>query len=262
MLRFAANLTMMYTEVAFLDRFAAAARDGFKAVEYMFPYEYPAGQIAALLAEHGLEQVLFNASAGDWAAGERGFACRPGAEAAFQRSIHQALEYARVLNCPRIHAMAGIAPNDVAREQLLEVYTANIAWAADEAGQQGRELVIEPINGRDMPGYFLNRQDEAHLLVGVIGRDNLKVMLDLYHVANEEEDVAAELRRSFAADRAAQVGHMQIAGFPGRHEPDTGTLDYGELFPLIEELGYKGWIGLEYRPLAGTTDGLKWMRGL
>lgn len=260
MLRFAANLTMMYTEVPFRERFAVAARDGFRAVEFMFPYEHPAAQIAALLAQYGLEQALFNASAGNWAAGERGFASLPGREEEFHLSIYQALEYAQFLNCPRIHAMAGIAPKGVARERLLATYTANIAWAAEEAGKAGCELLIEPINSRDMPGYFLNTQDEAHLLVGLIGQPNLKVLLDLYHVANVEGNVASEVRRSFAADRASKIGHIQIAGFPGRHEPDTGEVNYRkDVFPLLEEFNYPGWIGLEYRPMSGTSTGLGWL---
>ncbi len=259
MLRFAANLTMMYTEYPFLERFAAAAGDGFKAVEYLFPYDYPASQIAALLESHNLQQVLFNAPAGKWDAGERGLACLPGREAEFKSAFHRALEYAQALACPRVHVMAGVAPADAEGSALRATYVSNVAWAAEQAAAESRDLLIEPINPRDMPGYFLNRQDEAHAIVKEIGAPNLKVQMDLYHCQLVEGDVERELRKYLGTPRQAAIGHMQIAGVPGRHEPDTGDLNYEPLFNLIEQANFNGWIGLEYRPKARTSDGLGWM---
>jgi hydroxypyruvate isomerase len=260
MLRFAANLTMMYTEYPFTDRFSAAARDGFQAVEYLFPYDYPAVRLASLLKSHNLQQVLINAPAGNWDAGERGLACLPGREAEFRTAMHCALEYAQALECPRVHVMAGIAPSDIERSALGATYICNLAWAAEQAAAVGRDVLIEPINPRDMPGYFLNRQEEAHAIAAEIDRPNFKVQMDLYHCAAVEGDVAMELRRYLGTPRRTVVGHIQIAGVPGRHEPDTGELNFDPLFDLIEQFDFQGWIGLEYRPKAGTSDGLKWLR--
>lgn len=262
--RFAANLSMLYPEHAFLDRFAAAAQDGFAGVEYLFPYAFPAADIAQRLQAHGLSQVLFNAPPGDWDAGERGLACLPGREAEFRQGIELALSYAQALACPRIHVMAGLAPAGVERAQLQATYEANLAWAAAQAAQAGRELLIEPINPRDMPGYFLQRQDAAHEIVQRLGAANLKVQMDLYHCQIVEGDVAMKLREYLPSGR---VGHLQIAGVPMRHEPDLGELNYAYLLPLIDELsaanGWNGWVGCEYRPArgavaGGTSDGLGW----
>ncbi|MGA9060196.1 MAG: 2-oxo-tetronate isomerase [Terracidiphilus sp.] len=264
--RFAANLTMMYSEYAFLDRFRAAARDGFIAVEYLFPYEYPAATLAALLKEHGLRQVLFNAPPGDWKAGERGIAALPGREQEFRDGFLRAIEYALVLACPRIHAMAGIAPPGVDRARLLGVYTANLAWAAEQARAAGParateiDLLIEPIAQRNMPGFFLNRQEQAHAIAAEIGAPNLKIQMDLFHCQVEEGDLAFRIRKYLADPRQTRVGHFQIAGVPERHEPDTGEVNYGYLFDLIDELGYEGWIGCEYTPAAGTSEGLGWFK--
>ncbi|MGZ5893440.1 MAG: 2-oxo-tetronate isomerase [Caldimonas sp.] len=255
--RFASNLSMMYAEHPFTARFAAAAADGFDAVEYLFPYEWPAATLAGELARHGLEQVLFNAPPGDWAAGERGLAALPGREAEFRAGIDQALDYAAALGCPRVHVMAGIVPATSAREAMKATYLANLAWAAQRAGDVKLDLLIEPINTRDVPGYFLNRQDEAHAVVAAVGAANLKVQMDLYHCQIVEGDVAMKLRAYLPGTR---VGHMQIAGVPDRHEPDRGELAYSYLFELIDELGYTGWIGCEYRPAAGTSAGLAWWR--
>ena len=252
MLRFAANLTMMYAEHPFPERFAAAAKDGFTAVEYLFPYEYPAPDLAAWLLEHGLEQVLINAPPGNWAAGERGLAALPGREEDFRAAIETALVYASQLKCPRIHVMAGVRPPGVERSAMRRTFIKNLAWAAEMAADTN--LLIEPINTRDMPGYFLNRQDEAHALVEEIGSPVLKVQMDLYHCQIVEGDVSTKLRRYVDS-----VGHIQVAGVPDRHEPDHGELDYDYLFNLLEELGYSGWIGCEYRPKAGTSAGLGWL---
>ncbi len=188
--RFAANLTMMYTEHGFLDRFAAAARDGFDAVEYLFPYEHPAATLAALLKEHGLRQVLFNSPPGDWKAGERGIAALPGREQEFRDGFLLALEYAQVLQCMRVHSMAGLSSAGVDRARLLGVYTANLAWAAEKARAAGIELFIEPIALRNIPGFFLNRQEEGHAIIAEIGAPNLKILMDLFHCQVEEGDLA------------------------------------------------------------------------
>ena len=251
--RFAANLSFMYNEHPFLDRFAAAARDGFLGVEYLFPYEHPARELAARLEEHGLEQALFNAPPGDWAGGERGIASLPGREDEFRRSIDTALEYARVLGNKRLHFVAGLVQPGVERARQREVYVKNLALAAKACAAVGVTAVIEPINTRDIPGFFLERQDEAHAIVRDVGAPNLKVQMDLYHCQVVEGDLAAKIR-----EFTGGVGHVQIAGVPERHEPDTGEVNYPYLFALLDELGYDGWIGCEYRPRTGTSQGLGW----
>lgn len=260
--RFAANLTLMYPEHAFLDRFAAAAADGFTAVECLFPYDWPVAELVARLQAHGLVQQLFNAPPGDWAAGDRGLACLPQRREEFRRGlVEQALPCARALGCRRLHVMAGVTPDivpgGVARDTLRATYLDNLAWAAQAAVADGVELLIEPINPRDMPGYFLNRQDEAHAIVAAVGAPNLKVQMDLYHCQIVEGDVATKLRQYLPSGR---VGHLQIAGVPERHEPDTGELNYPYLFDLIDALGWTQPIGCEYRPRAGTSAGLGWLR--
>jgi hydroxypyruvate isomerase len=254
--RFAANLTMMYPEHAFLDRFAAAAGDGFEAVEFLFPYEWPAARLAVVLAEHRLQQVLFNAAQGDFASGERGIAALPGREDEFRSAIDRGLEYAAALGCPRVHVMAGLAPQAADRRSMRATYVTNLAWAAHRASATGVDVLIEPINTRDIPGYFLNRQDDAHAIVVEIGAANVKVQMDLYHCQIVEGDVAMKLRSYLPTGR---VGHLQIAGVPERHEPDLGEVNYGYLFDVIDELGWDGWIGCEYRPKASTSAGLGWL---
>lgn len=258
--RFAANLSMMYTEHGFLNRFGAAARDGFTAVEYLFPYDYQAATLAAQLKEHGLRQVLFNSPPGDWKAGERGIAALPGREQKFRDGFLLALEYAQVLQCPRIHAMAGIAPQEANRSHLLGVYIANLAWAAERARAAGVELLIEPIALRNIPSFFLNRQEEAHAIAAEVGAPNLKILMDLFHCQVEEGDLAIRIRKYLADAKQTRVGHIQIAGVPERHEPDTGEVNYSYLFNLIDELGYEGWIGCEYIPAVGASAGLGWFK--
>jgi hydroxypyruvate isomerase len=264
--RFAANLSMLYNEHPFLDRFAAAAADGFTAVEYLFPYDFSAAELARQLADHGLQQVLFNAPPGDWNAGERGLASLPGRQAEFRAGLQRALDYAQTLNCPRIHVMAGLVPAGADRAELQRTYEDNLAWAAQQAQAAGRTLLIEPINPRDIPGFFLNRQDEAHRIVQAIGSPHLKVQMDLYHCQIVEGDVAMKLRQYLPTGR---VGHIQIAGVPQRHEPDLGELHHPYLFEVIDELsaacGWDGWVGCEYRPARGTapgatSQGLGWLR--
>ncbi len=253
---------MLYPELDFLDRFEAAAEDGFKAVEYLFPYAFDARDIADRLKANGLQQVLFNAPPGDWEGGERGLACLPGREAEFRKGMAQALDYAAVLGCPRIHVMAGLLPAGADRETLQPTYAGNLRWAALEAAKQGVDVLIEPINTRDIPGFFLNRQDHAHQVIAQVGATNLKVQMDLYHCQIVEGDLAMKLRRYLPT---GNVGHIQIAGVPERHEPDLGEMNYPYLFSVLDELGYTGWVGCEYRPRAGmqaggTTAGLGWLK--
>ncbi len=256
--RFAANLSLMYTEHAFLERFAAAAGDGFGAVEYLFPYVFERAEIAARLAEHGLVQALFNAPPGDFDAGERGIACLPGREAEFRRGfLEQALPYARALGCRRVHVMAGLAPAGAERAALHATYIANLAWAAAQAATSGVDVLIEPINTRDIPGFFLNRQDQAHAVLAEVGAPNLKVQMDLYHCQIVEGDLAMKLKAYLPTGR---VGHLQIAGVPERHEPDLGEINHPYLFALIDALGWQGTIGCEYRPRVGTRAGLGWFQ--
>ncbi|CAJ4098683.1 hydroxypyruvate isomerase [Burkholderia pseudomallei] len=252
--RFAANLTMMYNEHAFLERFAAAACDGFKAVEYLFPYEFPAAELKARLDAHGLVQALFNAPPGDWAAGERGIASLPGREDEFRRAIDTALDYARVIGNDTLHVMAGLIAPTQDRARHRDVYLRNLAHAAEAARAQNVTIVIEPINPRDMPGFFLNRQDDAQAICREVGAPNLLVQFDCYHCQIVEGDLAMKLKRDIAG-----IGHIQIAGVPQRHEPDVGEIHYPYLFELIDALGYDGWIGCEYRPKAGTSEGLGWL---
>jgi hydroxypyruvate isomerase len=259
--QFAANLSMLYQEHAFLDRFEAAARDGFKAVEYLFPYAFAKEDIAARLQAHGLQQVLFNAPPGNWDAGERGLACLSGREEDFRTGIVTALEYALALNCPRIHVMAGLLPAGAAHAALYPTYLSNLRWAAQEAAKVGRDVLIEPINTRDIPGFYLNRQDVAHQVLADVGAPNLKVQMDLYHCQIVEGDLAMKLRHYLPT---GNVGHLQIAGVPQRHEPDMGEINHSYLFALLDELGYTGWIGCEYRPAnknaGGTSAGLAWFK--
>ena len=253
--KFAANLSMMYQEHAFLDRFGAAAKDGFKGVEFLFPYEHPAAAIRARLDAHGLAQALFNGPPGDWAAGERGVASLPGREDEFKRGVATALDYARVLGNDRVHIMAGLIKPGEDHAQHRATYVRNLEYAAKQAASAGITIVIEPINTRDIPGFFLNRQDEAHTLCAEVGAPNLKVQMDFYHCQIVEGDLAMKLRKYFAG-----VGHVQIAGVPDRNEPDVGEINYPYLFRLLDELGYAGWIGCEYRPKAGTSAGLGWLQ--
>jgi hydroxypyruvate isomerase len=259
--RFAANLSMLYNEHAFLDCFAAATADGFTAVEYLFPYAFAAGDLAARLRDNGLQQVQFNGPPGDWDGGARGMACLPGREDEFKRSIDQALGYAAALRCPRMHVMAGLVPLGADRAALRATYVANLAWAAEQAAPHGVDILIEPINTRDIPGFFLNRQDHAHEVVADVGAANLKVQMDLYHCQIVEGDLAKKIEKYLPT---GAVGHLQIASVPERHEPDVGEINHPYLFELIDRVGYDGWIGCEYRPRitapGGTSAGLGWFQ--
>lgn len=258
--QFAANLTMMYNEHGFLERFAAAARDGFRAVEFLFPYDHPAETIAALLKENGLRQALFNAPPGDWQAGERGITALPGRETEFRAGFEKALAYARTLGCPRIHCMAGLAAPGADRAQMRATYVENLKWAAEKAADAKIDVLIEPIAERNVPGYFLQLQAEGHALVEEIGAPNLKILMDLFHCQVAEGDLTVKMRKYLGDAKTTRVDHVQIAGVPERNEPDTGEVRYERLFELLDELGFTGWVGCEYKPKAGTSEGLGWLR--
>ena len=253
--RFAANLSMMYNEVPFMERFGACAADGFEAVEFLFPYAQSARAIRDELDRHGLRQVLFNAPPGDFEGGERGIASLPGREDEFRRGIDLAIEYAKALDCPRVHVMAGLVKRESERVAQRETYIDNVTWAVKRLAEHGIVTLIEPINTRDIPGYLLNTQADAHAIRERIGVPTLKVQMDLYHCQVVEGDLATKIRRHLP-----DVGHFQIAGVPQRHEPDLGEVNYPYLFALLDELGYDGWIGCEYRPRAATSAGLGWFR--
>jgi hydroxypyruvate isomerase len=246
---------MMFNEMEFLARFSAAAEAGFTAVEFLFPYDHPKSELAARLREAGLEQVLFNLPPGDWNAGERGVAALPGRESEFRAGLATALEYAEALGCPRLHAMAGVVPKGVDLAQCEAVYVDNLRFAARAARSAGVELLIEPINARDMPGYFLNRTDQACRIIEAVGQDNLFLQYDVYHAQISE----GFLVETFRANRD-RIRHIQIAGVPGRGEPDAQQeINYPFFFAAIDAAGYDGWFGCEYRPRAGTVEGLGWL---
>jgi len=251
--RLSANLGFLFTDLPFLDRFAAAAKAGFAGVEFASPYEHDAREIERRLADHGLTQALFNLPAGDWDAGERGIAILPGRVEAFRDGVARALDLAETLGCERLNCLAGVAPPDAARGELEATFLDNLAYAAEAAARRKVKLLIEPINNRDMPGFYLNRTDDALRLIERAGSDNLYLQADIYHMQVMEGDLARRLEAA-----APRIAHIQIADNPGRHEPGTGEINYAFLIPLIDRLGYDGWIGCEYRPTtAGTAFG--WM---
>ena len=252
--RFCANLTMMFNEHAFLDRFAAAAKAGFTAVEFLFPYDHPAADIKARLDEHGLEQVLFNMPPGDWGTGERGLACLPGRGGEFRDGVKRALDYAAVLGTKRLHCMAGLVPAGTAWGTAASLYAANLAWTCEQAAAAGVLVVIEPINHRDMPGFFLNTTDQGAAVVEAIGRDRLALLFDVYHCQVTEGDVTSRMAKLLPL-----IGHIQVADVPARNEPGTGELNWRYVFGRMDALGYAGWVGCEYRPAGDTVSGLGWM---
>ncbi|MEO8347246.1 MAG: 2-oxo-tetronate isomerase [Betaproteobacteria bacterium] len=257
MLRFAANLSFLFTEVPFLERFTEAAHAGFRAVEFAFPYEYQATELAARIKALRLDVVLFNLPPGDWEAGDRGLASLPGREHEFAASVSTALRYAQALKCSRLHVMAGVLPQDASvaeRTKRLRLFVRNLKAACEEAAAQNVTLLIEPINPRDMPYYLLNTQGEAHAIREEVGMPNLRVQMDLYHAQIVEGDLTEKIRRWIP-----HIGHFQIAGVPARNEPDQGELNYPWFFRLLDELKYDGWIGCEYRPAQTTAAGLGWM---
>ena len=253
--KLAANLSMMFQEHRFLDRFEAAADAGFAGVEFLFPYDFPAETIRERLEEAGLEQALFNLPPGDWEAGDRGFAAIPGREEQFGEALELALDYADMLECPRLHAMSGMVPDGVSREACTETLIDNLRQAAPITAKRGKTLIIEPINIIDMPGYFLNHQAQARSILEAVGADNVRLQFDLYHCQIMEGNLAIHLQ-----DYLALIEHIQIAGVPGRHEPDIGEINYRDLFDLMDTLQYDGWVGCEYRPEGGTVEGLAWKK--
>ena len=255
--RFSANVSWLFGEVPFLDRFGEAAQAGFRAVEFTYPYDYQARDVAEHAAAHQLEIVLFNAPPGDVASGDRGLASIPGREHEFAASMATALRYAKALSCKRLHVLAGNVPDDAdatERDRRRRLYVRNLRQACEDAADHGVTITIEPLNPRDMPGYLLSTQADAHAIREEVGMPNLKVQFDLYHAQIVEGDLTEKLRRWMP-----HIGHIQIAGVPGRHEPNNGEINYDFLFRVIDEAKYDGWIGCEYRPAAGTAAGLAWM---
>lgn len=253
--KFSANLTMLFTEVPFLDRFEAAARAGFRGVEYTGPYDFPAAEIAARLKANGLAQALFNLPLGDWSRGERGIACHPDRVAEFREGLGRAVEYAHALGCPTVNCLAGIPAPQTTPDEARRTLVDNLRFAADRLDKEGVRLVIEPINRFDMPGFCLNTSASALDVIDETGADNLKLQYDVYHMQRMEGELAATMERLLA-----RIGHVQIAGNPGRHEPDVGEIHYPFLLERLDALGYDGWVGAEYRPRGRTEDGLGWMR--
>ena len=252
--RFAANLSMLFTEVSFIDRFAAAARAGFRAVECQFPYAESAETIAAQLHEHDLQMVLHNLPAGDWAAGERGIACHPDRVAEFRQGVVQAIDYATTLGCPQLNCLAGIAPAGVPEDVVRDTFIANLRFAASEMKAVGLRLLVEPINTFDIPGFYVSRTDQALELIDAVGADNLYLQYDVYHAQRMEGELANTLVRYLS-----RIAHIQIADNPGRHEPGTGEINYAWLFRHLDAIGYQGWVGCEYKPATTTEAGLGWM---
>lgn len=252
--RFAANLTLQFAEVPFLERFGLAASLGFEGVEYMFPYEASAEDVAALLAINGLRQVQFNLPAGDWAAGDRGIAALPERVEEFRAGVAQALGYARALDCKRLTCLAGITWPGADQKRAEDTFVANLSYAADQLQGEGITLLIEPINTRDIPGMFLSHTAQAIRLIEAIGAPNVRLQYDVYHMQIMEGDLARTIERHLPL-----IGHIQIADVPGRHEPGTGEIRYAYLFDLLDRLGYDGWVGCEYRPAAKVAEGLGWI---
>jgi len=253
--KFAANLTMLFNEVDFIDRFGAAAKAGFKGVEYLFPYAYPKEQLAECLRTNKLAQVLHNLPAGDWAKGERGIACLPDRVGEFQDGVERAIEYATALSCPQVNCLAGIAPASVGTDKVRETFVSNLRFAARKLEAVGIKLLIEAINTRDIPGFYLNRTQQAVDLIAAVGSDNLWVQYDIYHMQIMEGDLAPTMQKHLA-----RIAHLQLADNPGRNEPGTGEINYPFLFGFVDRLGYDGWIGCEYKPKTTTLEGLGWAR--
>jgi hydroxypyruvate isomerase len=254
-MNFAANLTMMFNEVPFLERFGAARRAGFHGVEFLFPYDFPAEAIRAELDRHGLTMALFNMPAGDWAKGDRGLACRPDAVQTCRDGVERAIDYARQLGCRQVHLMAGIRPPEASDADVRQTYVSNVRYAARAVADAGLTLLVEAINTRDIPGFYLNTSRQAFELIDAVGEPNVLFQYDVYHMQIMEGDLARTLEA-----RLPRIAHIQIADPPLRHEPGTGEINYPFLFDWLDRLGYQGWIGCEYKPKGKTEDGLGWMR--
>ena len=251
--KFAANLSMMFGEASFIDRFACARAAGFDAVEFLFPYAFESEQIALRLARNGLQLVLFNLPAGDWTAGERGIACDPRRIGEFQDSVELALDYAGELGVGQLHCLAGKVPPNVPHERAHETYIANLKFAAAALTKHSLRLLIEPINTFDVPGYFLAGTKQAQAIIDECGADNLFMQYDIYHMQRMEGELANTMRANLA-----RIGHIQLADNPGRHQPGTGEINFPYLFGLLDEIGYDGFVGCEYLPSGPTVDSLAW----
>ena len=252
--RFAANLTMLFTEAPFLDRFERAALAGFKAVEFLFPYAYPAAELKRRLVDNQLELVLHNLPAGDWDAGERGIGCHPDRGAEFRDGVARAIEYATTLGAPQVNCLAGKAPPGISDELLRSTFIDNLRYAAAALKKAGIRLLIEPINTFDIPGFYLNRTTQALAIIDAVGSDNLFVQYDIYHAQRMEGELIATLQKQLA-----RIGHIQLADNPGRNEPGTGEIAYDRVFAALDRMGYAGWIGCEYKPATSTEAGLAWL---
>jgi hydroxypyruvate isomerase len=252
--KFNANLTMLFTEVDFYDRFDRAAKAGFTGIEYLFPYDWPAAELAEKLEKNKLQQVLHNLPPGDWAGGERGIACLPGREGEFQDGVGTAIEYAKTLRCPMLNCLAGLTPEGVSADNVREVLIKNMRFAADALAKENIRFLVEPINYIDMPGFHLNTSAQTIALLDEVDHANIYLQYDIYHMQRMEGDLINNITKLF--DR---IAHMQLADNPGRHEPGTGEINFTNLFKAIDELGYKGWIGCEYIPAEETETGLGWL---
>ena len=255
--RFAANLSMLFTELPFMERFAAASAAGFDAVEYLFPYAFDKTELARALKTNGLKQVLHNLPAGNWDAGDRGMACDPARVDEFRSGVSLGIEYATALGCPQLNCLAGKLPAGVTTDQARATLVANLAFAAARFKAAGLRLLIEPINYFDIPGFFLNRTDQAAAIQDDVGSDNLFIQYDIYHAQRTEGELGNTLKNNLA-----RIGHIQLADNPGRNEPGTGEINYAWLFKHLDAIGYTGWIGCEYKPRTNTLDGLGWIKKL
>lgn len=255
--RFAANLTMLFNEVPFLDRFEKAAACGFEAVEFLFPYAYPTSEIAERLAAHRLKLVLHNLPAGNWDGGERGIACDPGRIDEFRKGVATAVDVAKALGVPQLNCLAGKAPAGVSPDLLRSTFVDNLRYAAAALQDAGLRLLTEPVNTFDIPGFYLNHTSQALEILDEVGADNLFIQHDIYHMQRMEGELAATIEKHLG-----RIGHLQIADNPGRHEPGTGEINYAFLFRFLDRIGYAGWIGCEYKPAAATEAGLGWRKTL
>ena len=255
--RFAANLSMLFTEVPLLERFERAAKAGFKAVEMQFPYEAPAAAMRERLDAHGLVMVLHNFPAGDWAAGDRGLACNPARQAEFRAGVPKAIDYAKTLGVPHLNCLAGRPGEGVDEATTHRTFVDNVRYAAELCAKAGLTVLMEPINNYDVPGFWLNRTAKALAVVDEVGVPNVRVQYDIYHAQRYEGELAATMQRHLA-----KIGHIQFADNPGRNEPGTGEINFAFLFAHIERIGYKGWLGAEYKPAAATEAGLGWLHVL
>ncbi|MFC3108148.1 hydroxypyruvate isomerase [Undibacterium arcticum] len=253
MTKLAANLTMLFTERAFLDRFEAAAQAGFRGVEFLFPYAFHADQIADKLNLYQLDLVLHNLPAGNWEAGERGIACHPDRVGEFKEGVDEAIRYARVLGVKQLNCLVGIVPPGVSQESAYNTVVSNLKFAADKLKAEGIRLLIEPINTFDIPGFFLSHTKQAVEIIKATGSDNLFVQYDIYHMQRMEGELVNTIKANLPL-----IKHVQLADNPGRFEPGTGEINYRYLFAQLNEMGYDGWIGCEYKPKAGTVEGLGW----